>query len=62
MNSNQNQHQFKKQNPLFSAAVTGGIDDLGIVLATAGKSQNPVKLGQTFNWQKFKHQKVLKCH
>lgn len=39
-----NQHQLgKKQNPLFSAAVTGGIDDLGgIVLAAAGKlSNNP---------------------
>lgn len=36
MNQN-NHHPLKKQNPLFSAAVTG-IEDLGgIVLATAGK-------------------------
>jgi hypothetical protein len=34
-----NQNQVKKQNPLFSAAVTGGMEDLGssIVLAAAGK-------------------------
>lgn len=34
---------MKKQNPLFSAAVTGGMEDLGrsgIVLAAAGKLRN----------------------
>ncbi len=31
-----NNNQVKKQNPLFSAAVTGGIES-SIVLATAGK-------------------------